>query len=135
MAEFIKNLNDQKDILETIEKIKKLQAQRQSPDRNGMIDALQDAKNKAPLAITALELSQGDTHWMPFANFSDADLYRKLSQYQQGLEAYCIEKGMPCRNGVIHNARCHNRRRSNSRCWLTCNKRCASMDYCYRSPC
>ena len=57
MAEFIKNLNDQEDILEAIEKIKKLQAQRQSPDRNGMIDALQDAKNKAPLAITALELS------------------------------------------------------------------------------
>lgn len=92
MAEFIKNLNDQKDILEAIEKIKKLQAQRQNPDRNGMIDALQDAKNKAPLAITAFELSQGDTHWMPFANFSDEDLYRKLLQYQQGLEAYCIEK-------------------------------------------
>ena len=92
MAEFIKNSNDQKDILEAIEKIKKLQAQRHNPDRNGMIYALQDAKNKAPLAITALELSQGDTHWMPFANFSDADLYRKLSQYQQGLEAYCIEK-------------------------------------------
>ena len=92
MAEFIKNLNDQKDILEVIKKIKKLQAQRQIPDRNGMIDALQDAKNKAPLEITALELSHGDTHWMPFTNFSDADLYRKLSQYQQGLETYCIEK-------------------------------------------
>ena len=92
MAEFIKNLNDQKDILEAIEKIKKLQMQRKFPDRNGMISALQDAKNKAPLAITALELSQGDTHWMPFTNFSDADLYRKLLQYQQGLESYCIEK-------------------------------------------
>lgn len=92
MAEFVKNLDEQKDILEAIEKIKKLQVQRQAPNRNGMIDALQDAKNKAPLEITALEFSQGDTHWMPFANFSDADLYRKLSQYQQGLEAYCIEK-------------------------------------------
>ena len=92
MAEFVKNLEVQKDVREAIEKIKKLQAQRQSPERKGMIDALQDAKNKAPLEITALELSQGDTHWMPFANFSDADLYRKLLQYQQGLEAYCIEK-------------------------------------------
>ena len=92
MAEFVRNLEDQKDILEAIEKIKKLQVQRQAPNRNGMIDALQDAKNKAPLEITALEFSQGDTHWMPFTNFSDADLYRKLSQYQQGLEAYCIEK-------------------------------------------
>ena len=92
MPEFTKISNDQKDILEAIGKIKKLQAQRQIPDRRGMIDALQDAKNKAPLAIIALELSQGDTHWMPFTNFSDADLYRKLSQYQQGLESYCIEK-------------------------------------------
>lgn len=92
MAEFVRNSADQKDILEAIEKIEKLQAQRQAPNRNGMIDALQDAKNKAPLEITALEFSQGDTHWMPFTNFSDADLYRKLLQYQKGLENYCIEK-------------------------------------------
>ena len=92
MAGFVKNLDEQKDILEAIEKIKKLQVQRQAPNRNGMIDALQDAKNKASLEITSLEFSQGDTHWMPFTDFSDADLYRKLSQYQQGLEAYCIKK-------------------------------------------
>lgn len=92
MEELWRNLEDQKDILEAIEKIKKLQAQRQTPNRNGMIDALQNAKNKAPLEITALEFSQGDTHWMPFTSFSDADLYRKLLQYQQGLEYYCIEK-------------------------------------------
>jgi len=92
MAELIMDKDEQKDILEAIEKIKKLQAQRQALNRNGMIDALQDAKNKAPLEITALEFSQGDTHWMPFTNFSDADLYRKLLQYQQGLEGYCIEK-------------------------------------------
>lgn len=89
---FIENTDIQKDIMDAIGKIKKLQIQLQSPTRNGMIDSLQDAKNKAPLEITALELSHGDTQWMPFANFSDADLYRKLSQYQQGLEAYCIEK-------------------------------------------
>ena len=76
MEEFVRNSEDQKDILEAVEKIKKLQAQRQTPNRNGMIDALKDAKNKAPLEITAL----------------DADLYRKLLQYQQGLEHYCIEK-------------------------------------------
>ncbi len=92
MEEFVRNSEDQKDILEAVEKIKKLQAQRQTPNRNGMIDALKDAKNKAPLEITALEFSQGDTHWMPFTNFSDADLYRKLLQYQPGLEHYCIEK-------------------------------------------
>lgn len=92
MVEFVRNSADQKDILEAIEKIEKLQAQRQAPNRNGMIDALQDAKSKAPLEITDLEFSQGDTHWMPFASFSDAGLYRKLLQYQQGLERYCIEK-------------------------------------------
>lgn len=92
MNKFTKNLNDQKDVLEAIEKIKKLQAQRQIPVRNGMIDALRNAKNKAPLEIMALEFAQGDTHWLPFEDFSDADLYRKLLQYQRGLETYCIEK-------------------------------------------
>lgn len=90
--EYIKNIDDQKDILDAIEKIKKLRVQRQAPDRSGMITALQEAKNKAPMAITVLELVQGDTRWMPFAEFSDAELYRKLLQYQQGLENYCIEK-------------------------------------------
>lgn len=92
MAEFIKKQEDRKDVLEAIEKIRALQKQRRSPDRNGMIDALQDAKNKAPLEIIALEFSQGDTRLMPFVNFSNEDLYRKLAQYQQGLESYCIEK-------------------------------------------
>ena len=35
---------------------------------------------------------QGDTKLMPWDNFSDADLYRKLTQYQQGLRNYCVEK-------------------------------------------
>ena len=92
MVEIIKSEKDQKDVLDAIEKIKKLREQRRAPDRNGMISALEDAKNKAPIPITILELSQGDTRWMPFADFSDADLHRKLYQYEQGLEAYCIEK-------------------------------------------
>lgn len=29
---------------------------------------------------------------MPFNQFSDQELYQKLTQYQQGLVAYCIEK-------------------------------------------
>lgn len=92
MNELLKNLDEKKDVLEAIEKIKQIQRQKQNPDRNGMIVALSDAKNKAPIAITILELTQGDNRWMPFSNFSDSDLYRKLSQYQQGLENYCIEK-------------------------------------------
>lgn len=92
MSEPIKKFEDQKDVLDAIEKIKKLRKQRGTPDRDGMISALQDAKNKAPIEITLLEFSQGDTRWMPFTDFSNEDLYRKLSQYQQGLESYCIEK-------------------------------------------
>ena len=83
---------EQKDILDAIKKIKELQRQQQCPDRNGMISALSDAKRIAPLAITALELLQGDTRPIPWDSFSDADLYRKLGQYQQGLTNYCIEK-------------------------------------------
>lgn len=92
MSEFTKNLDEQKDVIEAIEKIKKLRLQMQTPERDGMISALQDAKNKAPIAIMNLEYAQGDTYWMPFYEFSNADLYRKLSQYEQGLENYCIAK-------------------------------------------
>ena len=94
MAEFLnpKDWQTAKDIKEAIEKIKKLNKQKENPDRNGMIEALCEAKAKASLEITALELVQGDTRWMPFSDFSDNDLYRKLSQYQKGLENYCIGK-------------------------------------------
>lgn len=94
MPEFLstKQLQDLKDVREAIEKIQTLQRQIQQPNRFGMISALSDAKAKAPVEITAVEFSQGDTHWMPFDHFSDNDLYRKLSQYQKGLIGYCIEK-------------------------------------------
>lgn len=92
MAETIKKQEDKKDVLEAIKKIKRIQEQRKTPDRNGMISALQDARDKAPLEITVLEFAQGDTRWMPFTEFPDTELYRKLAQYQQGLENYCIQK-------------------------------------------
>lgn len=87
-----KQIEEEKEILDAIQKIKELQRQKQCPDRNGMISALSEAKQTAPLAITALELLQGDNRLMPWNSFSDADLYRKLGQYQQGLTNYCIEK-------------------------------------------
>lgn len=87
-----KQIEEQKDILDIIKKIKELQRQQENPDRNGMISALLEAKQTAPLAITALEWIQGDTRLMPWDSFSNADLYRKLAQYQQGLANYCIEK-------------------------------------------
>ena len=87
-----KQIEEEKEILDAIQKIKELQRQKQCPDRNGMISALSEAKQTAPLAITALELLQGDNRLMPWNSFSDADLYRKLGQYQQGLKNFCIEK-------------------------------------------
>lgn len=79
-----------KDVKDAIDKIKKLQEQIDRPTREGMIKALSDAKTSAPIEILATEISQGDTNFMLWEQFSDADLYRKLSQYQQGLKAFCI---------------------------------------------
>ena len=94
MAEFLnsKDWQTEKDIKEAMEKIKKLQKLRTKPDRNGMIEALCDAQSKAPREILKLEWVQGDRVWMPFSNFPDSELYRKLSQYEEGLENYCKSK-------------------------------------------
>lgn len=81
-----------KDVTDAVDKIIKLQKQISQPDRNGMIKALQDAKASAFFQISTVEVLQGDTIIMPPDDFTDEDLYRKLPQYQQGLEAYCIEK-------------------------------------------
>ncbi len=84
-----------KDVLDAIAKIRKIQALLDNsnlPNRKDMIATLQDAKKTAPAQITAREFSQGDVHWMPSSSFTDADLYRKLPQYKQGLEDFCIEK-------------------------------------------
>lgn len=87
-----KQIEEQKEIMDAIKKIKELQRQQQYPDRNGMISALLDAQLTAPIEIRALEIIQGDTQLMPYDSFSDANLYRKLGQYQQGLTTYCIRK-------------------------------------------
>lgn len=83
---------EQKEVMDAIKKIKELRRQQRFPNRNSMISALLDAKLTAPLEIAALEFLQGDTRWMPWNEFSDADLYRKLGQYQQGLTNFCVEK-------------------------------------------
>ena len=94
MPEFMnpKHVQDRKDVREAIEKIYKLRKQKQKPDRFGMISALQEAKNKAPIAVMTAERLHGDIYIMPPEQFTDEDLYRKLSQYEQALTAYCIDK-------------------------------------------
>lgn len=84
--------NDAKEIGELIEKYFKLQAQINNPTREGMIEALSDAKNVAGQEITMVEQSQGDIYPMPWSNFPYNELHRKLSQYQQGIYNHAANK-------------------------------------------
>ena len=87
-----KKAKDVKDIEDAVKKITALQRQINNPTRDGMINALMDAKFTAGAEIQQIEYSQGDTILMPWENFSNQDLYRKLSQYQAGLRQHCIKK-------------------------------------------
>lgn len=87
-----KDTRDKKDILDAVKKIVALQKQINSPTRGGMINALSDAQITAGDEIQQIEYSQGDTIPTPWACFPNQDLYRKLSQYQEGLRQYCIKK-------------------------------------------
>ncbi len=87
-----KDAQDQKDIIDAVKKIEALQWQIQDPTRDGMINALRDARLMAESEIFQIEQSQGDTIPTPWWCFSDQDLYRKLSQYQEGLRQHCINK-------------------------------------------
>ena len=81
-----------KEYAEIFEHYIKLERQMQNPDRNGMIDALKNARVTAQSEITNLELQQGDIYYIPWEFFPDRDLYRKLSQYQNGLRNHLISK-------------------------------------------
>jgi len=90
--EKISEAKEAKEIIELLEKYFKLQAQIENPTRFGMIEALSDAQNVARQEITFLEQSQGDIYPMPWTSFQDADLYRKLTQYQQGIYYHAVNK-------------------------------------------
>lgn len=90
--ERIDDTKEAKEAKELIDKFFKLQAQINNPTRFGMIDALSDAQNVARQEITSLEKSQGDIYQMAWSSFPDHDLYRKLSQYQQGLYNHAVNK-------------------------------------------
>ena len=84
-----KDLKDIKDIADVISKIDNLERLQKYPDRQGMIEALKDAKNTAFVSILGLELIQGG-RFVPFEKFSDDELYNKLSQYKEGLKLHGI---------------------------------------------
>lgn len=87
-----KDIKDIKDILDAIKKMRALQEQINNPTRSGMTSALSDAQSIAREEILQVEYSQGDTVPTPWACIPYEDLYRKLSQYQEGLRQYCIKK-------------------------------------------
>ena len=91
-SERFSDIKEVKEAKELIEKYFKLQAQINNPTRFGMIDALSDAQNVAHQEITTLEKSQGDIYQMPWTSFPDNDLYRKLTQYQQGIYIHAVNK-------------------------------------------
>ena len=86
-----KNINDIKEITDVIKKIKKIEQLRRTPNRQGMIDALKDAKASASVEIWSLELAQGG-RFMLFEEFTDEELYYKLKQYEDGLRLHCVAK-------------------------------------------
>ena len=87
-----KDVKDVKEIADAVKKIVALQRQIKKPTRDGMINALSDAQSPAGTESQQVEYSQGDTIPTPWVYFSDQDLYRKLSQYQEGLRQHCIKK-------------------------------------------
>ncbi|MBR1701597.1 MAG: hypothetical protein IJ716_06525 [Lachnospiraceae bacterium] len=87
-----KDINELKEAKDIIEKFKKLQAQKENPTREGMIKALSEAQQVAGNEIVEVEHMQGDVIPMLWSDFPDADLYRKLTQYQQGIYNHCLKK-------------------------------------------
>lgn len=92
LEKYCSEANDIKNANDVMDKIQKLRDQMKNPTRNGMIEALRDAKKSAQVEITALEISQGATSWVPFSAASDSQLYALLGQYEQGLKLHCIAK-------------------------------------------
>lgn len=88
----VKTEKDHQDIMNAVNMIVALQQQVNHPTREGMIRALSDAQSVAGDEIRQIEDFQGDTIPMPWSCFLDHDLYRKLSQYQEGLRQHCIKK-------------------------------------------
>ncbi len=91
-AEKMKEAMEAKEVHDLISSYLKLQDQLKNPTRFGMIEALSSAQNVARKEITDLEIQQGDTYPMPWAEFQDRDLYRKLTQYQQGLYRRAVNR-------------------------------------------
>ena len=91
--ERINKIKDDKEMLDIVEKIIKLQQQIERPDHNGMIEALQDAQRIACYDIIKSIHQRGSgVYSKTWSNFSDPELYHMLPQYKQGLINHGIAK-------------------------------------------
>lgn len=91
--ERINKIKDDKEMLDIVEKIIKLQQQIEHPDHNGMIEALQDAQQIACNdIIQSIHQQSGGVYSKAWSDFSDHELYHMLPQYKQGLINHGIAK-------------------------------------------
>ena len=89
----IKETKDNKELLDIIKKIIKLENQIDKPDRNGMIEALQDAQSVACNEIVQnIQKRGGLVYEKSWDSITDRELYSMLPQYKQGLINHGIAK-------------------------------------------
>lgn len=88
-------INDPKEMKEQIDFLKayiKLETQKCTPNREGMIDALRESLNVANSEIRDVEKSRHETTPTPWENISNEVLYGKLTEYQQGMYQHAVKK-------------------------------------------
>lgn len=91
--ESLKEIKDDKELLDIVEKIMKLQCQIEQPDRSGMIDVLRDAQQIASDEIVQNMQQQGEAvYCKPRDELSDNELYHILWSYRQGVINHGIVK-------------------------------------------
>ena len=82
----IKKIKDNNELLDIVEKIIKLEHQMKFPDRNGMIEALQDAQSVACNEIIQnIQQNGGFAYEKSWDSITNQELYSMLPQYKQGL--------------------------------------------------
>ena len=88
----IKEEKDKRELLDMAEAIVALRIQKCIPSKDGMIQALSKAQSTARDEIQQEEFKDGDTIPMLWCEFSEQDLYRKLTQYEKGLYNKAVKK-------------------------------------------
>lgn len=91
--ERIEKIKDDKEMLDIVGTIIKLQQQIERPDHNGMIEALRDAQQIAcDDIIQSIHQHGGGVYSKAWSDLSDPELYHMLPQYKQGLINHGIAK-------------------------------------------